>query len=149
MTKSYITDLNTIRKELKNFEEIEFPYYIKPSTYIKYITAIDNEEVFSKGGEFVKLGHEKIFLSNGPHKWYVPIKIRDDNNNIIYESKFFIKEEKNNNDKEYENLKKIIKTQQDVINKMTKNIENTNKELIKCKQLNKKYENIFKKLKSS
>ena len=149
MTKSYIKDINIIRKELKNYEEIEFPYYIKPNTYIKYITAIDNEEVFSKGGEFVKLGHEKIFLSNGPHKWYVPIKIRDDNNNIIYESKFFIKEDNNKNDKEYENLKKIIKTQQDVINKMTKNIENTNKELIKSKQLNKKYENIFKKLKSS
>ena len=149
MTKSYIKDINIIRKELKNYEEIEFPYYIKPNTYIKYITAIDNEEVFSKGGEFVKLGHEKIFLSNGPHKWYVPIKIRDDNNNIIYESKFFIKEDNNKNDKEHENLKKIIKTQQDVINKMIKNIENTNKELIKSKQLNKKYENIFKKLKSS
>lgn len=149
MTKSYIKDINIIRKELKNYEEIEFPYYIKPNTNIKYITAIDNEEVFSKGGEFVKLGHEKIFLSNGPHKWYVPIKIRDDDNNIIYESKFFIKEENNKKDNEYENLKKIIKTQQDVINKMTINIENTNKELIKSKKLNKKYEDIFKKLKSS
>ena len=103
---------------------------------------------FSKGGCFVRLGNEKIFLRNGPHNWQVPIKIRDDDSNIIYESKFFIKEEKKKGNEDTEKLKKIIKAQQDVINKMTKNIENLNKDYNKLKITNKKYEEIFKKLKS-
>ena len=148
MTKSYITDINTIRKELIGFEEIELPHIFKEDVLIKYITAIDNEEVFSKGGKFVRLGNEKIFLRNGPHSWYVPIKIRDDDSNVIYESKFFIKVEKKKENEEAEKLKKIIKAQQDVINKMTKNIENLNKDYNKLKISNKKYEEIFKKLKS-
>jgi hypothetical protein len=148
MTKSYITDIDTIRKELIGFDEIEMPYIFKEDVLIKYITAIDNQEVFSKGGCFVRLGNEKIFLRNGPHNWQVPIKIRDDDSNIIYESKFFIKEEKKKGNEDTEKLKKIIKAQQDVINKMTKNIENLNKDYNKLKITNKKYEEIFKKLKS-
>ena len=148
MTKSYITDIDTIRNELIGFEEIEMPYIFKEDVLIKYITAIDNQEVFSKGGCFVRLGNEKIFLRNGPHNWQVPIKIRDDDSNIIYESKFFIKEDKKKGNEDTEKLKKIIKAQQDVINKMTKNIENLNKDYNKLKITNKKYEEIFKKLKS-
>ena len=148
MTKSYITDIDTIRKELIGFVEIDMPYIFKEDVLIKYITAIDNQEVFSKGGCFVRLGNEKIFLRNGPHNWQVPIKIRDDDSNIIYESKFFIKEEKKKGNEDTEKLKKIIKAQQDVINKMTKNIENLNKDYNKLKITNKKYEEIFKKLKS-
>jgi|TARA_B110001469_G_scaffold105374_1_gene104695 hypothetical protein len=148
MTKSYITDIDTIRKELIGFDEIDMPYIFKEDVLIKYITAVDNQEVFSKGGCFVRLGNEKIFLRNGPHNWYVPIKIRDNDSNIIYESKFFIKEEKKKGNEDTEKLKKIIKAQQDVINKMTKNIENLNKDYNKLKITNKKYEEIFKKLKS-
>lgn len=146
--KSYITDINTINKELKQFEEIEIPYILKNGTKIKYITAINNEEVFSNGGEFVKMGNERIFLRNGPYIWSVPTKLRDNNSNIIYKSRFFIKNIKNAN-KEIIKLQQIINAQQKVIKKMTKNIENLNIELNNSKKKNIEYEKYINKIKNN
>ena len=138
-----ITNISTIQKELNNYEQIDIPYIFTPNTKIKYITLDDstNEEKFYIGGDFIKMANQKIILQNGPAIWSVPIKIRDDNNNIIYESKFFIKKKINHNKNKKEiELEKIIKTQQKVIEKMTITIK---EDKIKIQ----KYENIIKKLK--
>jgi hypothetical protein len=133
-------DINLIKKSLKNHIEIEFPYTFKLNEKVKYITLVNDEELFFNGGEFVKMGSEKINLRNGPNSWYVPIKIRDNNNNIIYRSRFFVNNNNNNNNinKSEEYLKKIIVSQQKIIEKMTETIKN---DKLKIQQ----YEKLLKK----
>jgi len=133
-------DINFIKNSLKNYTEIEFPYTFKLNQKIKYITLVDDEELFYTGGEYVKMGLEKINLRNGPNSWYIPTKIRDNNNNIIYRSRFFInnKEDNNNDNKSEEHLKKIIINQQKIIEKMTQTIKN---DKLKIQQ----YEKLLKK----
>ena len=116
-----LKDIILIKKELEGFEEIEFPYPLKPGIIVKYITAKDDEESFFTGGKFVKMGNEKIYLTNGGPNWTVPIKVRDDECNIQYESRFFIpeKEEEEEIDKETKELHDTIEFQQSVIEKLT------------------------------
>ena len=136
-----IKDINTIKKELIDYNQVEMPYKFKPNTRIKYITIENNEEYFFTGGKYLRIGNEKIFLQNGPLTWAVPIKIRDDENNILYESKFFIPKNENEiKSKEIIELEKIIKSQQKVIDKMTNTIK---EDKIKIH----KYENLIKNFK--
>ena len=126
-----LQDIILIKKELEGFEEIEFPYPLKPGIIVKYITARNDEETFFIGGKFVKMGNEKIYLSNGGPNWTVPIKVRDDECNIQYESRFFIPSKEDVKPKEVIELEKIIKAQQDVLEKMTETIKNDKIQLSK------------------
>lgn len=146
MARSHITDITIINKELKGYEQIEMPFNFKKDTYIKYITALNNEEVFSTGGKFLKYGNDKIYLQNGSFTWSVNTKLRDNNSNIIYKSKFFIPKKSTKKDIEKINLEQIIISQQKVINKMTNNIENLNKDINNKNNIIKKYENLIKSL---
>ena len=119
-----LQDINLIRKELEGFEEIEFPYPLRPGIIVKYITAKNDEESFFIGGKFVKMGNEKVYLSNGGPNWTVPTKVRDNECNIQYESRFFIPSVEDVKPKKVIELEKIIKAQQDVIEKMTETIKN-------------------------
>jgi len=141
-----ITDISIIQKELKEYEQVDMPYIFTPNTRIKYITLEEstNSESFFTGGEYSRIGNERIILQNGPAIWSVPIKIRDDNNNIIYKSKFFVP--KNDivdlqKSKDIKELEKIIKAQQMVIEKMTKTIK---EDKIKLQ----KYEIVIQKLRN-
>jgi len=131
-----INDINTIRKELKGYDEVEMPFDFKIGTHIKYITIKDNVESFYIGGKYVKMGNEKIVLSNGGSNKYIPTIIRDNNCKIIYSSRFFIP---NLDEKEELSVKtqmyyeKIIKSQQRVIDKMTEIIQKDKLELQKYK----------------
>lgn len=116
MNQEYI---KYIQNELKNCEEITPPFNIKPKQRIKYITRSNGVEKFFTGGNFVKLGNERIVLSKGNSQWSFPTKIRDDNNNIIYTSRIFIEHSDTNcDDKLYEYIE-TIKAQQLVIEKLT------------------------------
>lgn len=127
-------DIKHIQKSLKNYIEVSMPYTFKRNEKIKYITNKNGEELFYEGGEYVKMGNEKINLRNGSNTWYVPTKIRDNNNNVIYTSRFFVNI---SNDKKIDNniqeYIKIINTQQKVIEKLTLALKNTQKELNKHK----------------
>ena len=136
-----LQDIILIKRELEGFEEIEFPYPLRPGIIVKYITAKDDEESFFTGGKFVKMGNEKIYLTNGGPNWTVPIKVRDDECNIQYESRFFIPSKEDVKPKEVIELEKIIKAQQDVIEKMTETIKNDKIQLSK-------YVSIITKLKN-
>ena len=92
----------------------------------------------------IKIGNELIFLQNGPSNWSFRTKLRDDDNNIYYNSRIFVEK---NDDKEItldnKDIKKLndtILAQQKVIERMTKTIKN---DKIKIQ----KYENYIKNIK--
>lgn len=147
-----IQNIETIKKELKNHIEIDITYPIVPGTIVKYITLNgDDAESFYLGGEFVKKGYEKIFLRKGNLTWAVKTKYRDDENYTFYNSRFFInedkikeKKEKQNEEKDYE---KIIKSQQHVIDKLSKELVKYQKMLSTKNTQLQKQELIIKNLK--
>ena len=114
-----LKDINKIRKELQGYEEVEMPFDFKQGTHIKYITLIDDEEAFFTGGNYVKLGMDRIYFTTGGPNWSIPIKIRDDNSNVIYTSRFFAPIHNKVVPKDITHLKKVIESQQSVIDKMT------------------------------
>ena len=90
------------------------------------------------------MGNERVILQNGPSIWSVPVRVRDDNNDIIYESKFFVPKDDTvdiEKTKDVKELEKTIQAQQMVIEKMTATIRNDKIKL-------QKYENIIQKLRN-
>ena len=132
-----IKDINTIRLELKGYDEVVMPFDFKIGTHIKYITIKDSVESFYTGGKFVKMANEKVILSNGGPNRYVPTVIRDNNCKILYNSRFFIpnleEDEEELSEKTKQHYEKIIETQQRVIDKMTEIIRKDKIELQKYK----------------
>ena len=130
-----IKDISEIKKHLKDCVEIELPYPFEKEVYIKYITLKDKEELFYLGGKFIRLLNDKILLSNGGKSWTVPIHMKDKKGEIIYKSRFFV--EKNFNDEkdteEVIELKSIIKTQQNIIDKMSNSLKIKSEENEKMK----------------
>ena len=141
-----ITNISTIQRELRGYEQVDMPYTFTPKTKIKYITLEEstNSEGFFVGGEYSRMGNERIILQNGPSIWSVPVRVRDDNNDIIYESKFFVPKDDTidiDKSKDVKELEKTIKAQQMVIEKMTATIKSDKIKL-------QKYENIIQKLRN-
>ena len=141
-----ITNISTIQKELRGYEQVDMPYTFTPKTKIKYITLEEstNSEGFFVGGEYSRMGNERVILQNGPSIWSVPVRVRDDNNDIIYESKFFVPKDDIvdiEKTKDVKELEKTIRAQQMVIEKMTATIRNDKIKL-------QKYENIIQKLRN-
>ena len=141
-----ITNISTIQKELRGYEQVDMPYTFTPETKIKYITLEEstNSEGFFVGGEYSRMGNERVILQNGPSIWSVPVRVRDDNNDIIYESKFFVPKDDTvdiEKTKDVKELEKTIRAQQMVIEKMTTTIRNDKIKL-------QKYENIIQKLRN-
>ena len=140
------TNISTIQQELRGYEQVDMPYTFTPKTKIKYITLEEstNSEGFFVGGGYLRMGNERVVLQNGPSIWSVPVRVRDDNNDIIYESKFFVPKDDTvdiEKTKDVKELEKTIKAQQMVIEKMTATIRNDKIKL-------QKYENIIQKLRN-
>lgn len=112
-----IKDINIIKKELINYIEITDVYDLTINDNIKYITLKDNSESFYLGGKYIKMGENKIFIYNAGNTWGVPIQIKDNNCNIIYNTRFFV-EDKQHSNEEIDKLKLIIKKQKILINKL-------------------------------
>ena len=135
-------NIKIIKQELKNCFEVKMPYNFKKGDSIKYITLVDNSEMFYFGGNFVKFGNDLIFLEYKNVQWAFKLKIKDDNNNVIYKSKIFLeKKEDKNKDKSIDELKEIIESQQKVIDKMSVYLK-------KYQNENEKYKQAMQKLKS-
>jgi hypothetical protein len=114
------TDISIIRQELINFQEVKDPFKIKPSTAVKYITLKNDSERFYTGGKMCFCKDNKIILKNISGKeWIVPVTVNHNNN--IYKSHFYIPINDKNVIKKTEDseFKKIIETQQRVIDKMS------------------------------
>ena len=101
-----------------SFEMIEC---IRGGGLNKYLTIKDNQEYLYKGGKFSRFGNDCLILTNGSNNWSVKKYVKDKDGNILYSSKFFIptKEEDYNCSNDIKELKSIIKTQQDIINKLS------------------------------
>ena len=60
-----IKDINLIRKELENHEEIDLPCEIDKNIHIKYISRNKKgEDSFYNGGKFICYGNNCIVLKN-------------------------------------------------------------------------------------
>ena len=130
-----IKDISEIKKHLKECVEIELPYPFEKEVYIKYITLKDKEESFYLGGKYIRLLNDKILLSNGGKSWTVPINVKDKKGEIIYRSRFFVEKgfEKDKDTEEVIELKSIIKSQQDIIDKISNSLKIKSEENDKMK----------------
>ena len=119
-----IKDKNVIKELLKEHVEVELPYPFKEGVMIKYFTMKDGEQFFSTGGRFVRMLNKKILLQNSGKSWTVPVEICDKKGDIIYKSRFFVhKDFEKENDKKISELESIIKSQQDIIKKLSQQVK--------------------------
>ena len=121
-----ITDINRIKEELKGFSQIEFPYNINKGCLVKYLTIKDNNEYFYLGGTFLRYGNDSLILTNSNQTWAVKKYIKDKVGNILYRSKFFVPNDDSVDSKEVKELKSIIKTQQNIIDKLAERLKQMN-----------------------
>lgn len=131
-----IKDLSIIRKELDGYEEVILPFEFTRGCTIKYITLKkknkEEEESFYTGGEFVNMGNDCVILKKGHRTWQVPCCKRNKDGSIRYSTRFFVKgEEEEKCDEKVEELKDIIKYQQNIIDKLGEKLKEL--ELIKYK----------------
>jgi len=139
-------DISEIKKELLGFEEIELPYQLTPNCYIKYITLKDDEEFFFTGGHFVRMGFDKMIIRKNKKITQVPTIYKNPCGQILYRTRFFLLEEEKECLKDKKELEKIIKVQQDVIEKMTQKLEKSITLLTEEKEKNVKYENYIREI---
>ena len=97
----------------------------------------DEEETFYTGGKFIRLLNDKIVLSNAGKSWTVPINIKNKGGDIIYKSRFFVDKHFNveKDSEEVLELKSIIGSQQDIIDKMSKSLKFKSEENEKMKSI--------------
>ena len=119
-----IKDIKVIKKLLEDHVEVEIPYPFKEGVEIKYMTMKDGEQFFSTGGRFVRMLDRKILLQNSGKSWTVSVDICDKKGDIIYKSRFFVhKDFEKENDKKISELESIIKSQQDIIKKLSQQVK--------------------------
>ena len=137
-------DISDIKKELIGFEEIELPCQLTPNCYIKYITLKDDEEFFFTGGNFVRMGFDKMILKKDKEIKSVPTTYKNPCGEILYRTRFFLLEGEEECLKDKKELEKIINTQQDIIEKMTLKLEKSITLLTEEKEKVKKYEQYIR-----
>ena len=73
----------------------------------------------------MRLLNDKILLSNGGRSWSVPINVKDKKGEIIYKSRFFVDKgfDEEKDTEEVIELKSIIKSQQDIIDKISNSLK--------------------------
>ena len=119
-----ITDIKVIKGLLEDHVEVELPYPLKENTMIKYISLKDGEQFFSNGGRFVRMLNHKMLLCNSGRSWAVPTDICNPKGDIIYKSRFFVhKDFEKEDNKRVTELESVIKSQQDVIKKLSQQVK--------------------------
>lgn len=115
-------DLDFIKKNLKNCEEIDSYQDLELGKHIKYITIKGNDEYFYTGGIYKRLGDNKIFLKHGGRSWSVPLTYKNKEGEIIYKTRLF-NQVNNCSSKEIDEYKKIIYNQQQIIETLNKQLK--------------------------
>ena len=142
------TNISTIKNELKGFEEVEIPYIFIKGEPVKYITMKLDEELFYIGGNFVRMGNERIVINNGGSQWSFRTRLRNNNNDITYHSRIFVKKDYISDDSiEIKEYQKIVETQQKIINTLSRNFKTYEKKLVKEMETNEKLKQIILNLK--
>jgi len=142
-----ITDIDTIKKELENFSQIEFPYDIKIDCHVKYLTIKDKQEYFYKGGKYVGMTDNMIILQTEKTKVFVPLTIKHPNGTILYKTRLFVVDDESDiSSKEKTHYESIIHNQQSIIETMTQKIKQLTEQLQQINQKQIKYETVIQKL---
>ena len=128
-------DISIIKKELQGHLELEYPFEFPKDCHLKYITLKNNEEFFYQGGQFINMGFDKIILEHKKRTWSVPTVFRNKEGNILYKTRFFIKKDthKHEDKQSNEELQKIIKNQQMIIDKMSHSIKKYETQILNYK----------------
>lgn len=118
-------DISYIKKELKVCEEVDSIYDLKIGQHVKYITVKEGDEFFYEGGKYVKMGDNKIILKVGSKYEYIPLIHHNKEGYTVYRTRLFLVDPEKviqggggNNTTSSEEYEKIIKTQQEIIEKM-------------------------------
>ena len=125
-----IKDMAIIRQELIGFSEVEMPYDFQKDCHIKYVTRMNEDEVFNIGGKFIGRCNDMMIIHASGSQRRVPVCIRDKKGNVTYESRFFIPdnrstddEQKDDEDDEDDEQKNIITYQQSIIEKLIERVK--------------------------
>ena len=118
-------DLTYIRNKLKTCEEVDSPFDIKIGQTVRYITLKNGEEYFFDGGEYIKMGDNKITLKVNSNYEHIQLVHHNKDGYTVYRSRLFVENSENMkgggtvfSKKDATEYEKIIKTQQDIIEKM-------------------------------
>lgn len=115
-------DLKYIKQCLESCEEVDSPYELTKNCYVQYITLNDHEEYFFKGGDYQKMGDNRIILKKNNKIINVPLEYLDKEGNVLYKTRLFMKKSELETSSEKE-LRKIIKSQQRIIEKLTEQLK--------------------------
>tara|TARA_B110000967_G_C18593849_1_gene415836 strand:+ start:117 stop:665 length:549 start_codon:yes stop_codon:yes gene_type:complete len=123
-----IKDMAIIRKELIGFSEVEMPYDFQKDCHIKYVTRMNEDEVFNIGGKFIGRCNDMMIIHASGSQRRVPICIRDKEGNVKYESRFFIPDNRTTDDEQKDDQdddekNDIIMYQQSIIEKLIERIK--------------------------
>ena len=131
-------DLTYIRNEIKNCEEVDSPFDIKIGQTVKYITLKNGEEYFFDGGEYIKMADNKIVLKVNSNYEHVQLVHHNKDGYTVYRSRLFVVKSENMkgggticSKKDATEYEKIIKTQQEIIEKMNIQMKKQHKLILK------------------
>jgi hypothetical protein len=114
-------DIETIKKKLKDYEEITDVFDLKYMSDIKYITLTkDGDEKFFDGGKYIRMGDNKILIKKGYISVNIPIEYRLKDGQVYYKTRFFMKEHLQMTQNNFNELLEVVESQQQVINKLFK-----------------------------
>ena len=142
-------DLTYIRDQLKDHYEIDTPFELKKNENVKVITLEKDEEYFYSGKYQRMLDNYIIIIQKEGKSKKIQLNYYHKNGEIYYKSRLFIYD--NNSDceiskKERKEYEEIIKTQQRIIDKMSKENIKYRDIINKLHEKNMKYESKIKQL---
>ena len=126
-------DLNYIKRELENCEEIEDLFELKKGDIVKYITLDKGSEFFYDGGEYIQMIDNAVCIQCGKTIKNVTINYFNKEGKPLYNSRFFLQVKDCIDKKEIIEYEKVIKNQQKIIEVLTKENKGLEKELKKYK----------------
>ena len=119
-------DINYIKKQLINCEEVNSPFDLKVGDHVKYITINEDEgrEYYYDGGKYKGMGNNEIIIMEGGRRKKVPITIINNLGEILYSTRFFLDDNSQCTEYSASEYEKIIKNQQKIIEILTRKVKN-------------------------
>ena len=113
-------DIEYIKAQIKNCEELEDLFELKRGDKVKYITLVKGSEYFYDGGEYVKMIDNAVCIKCNGKIENVTISYFTKEGKPLYNSRFFVENVECISKKDVLEYEKIIKNQQKIIEVLTK-----------------------------
>lgn len=124
-------DLEYIKAEIENCEELEDLFELKRGDKVKYITLVKGSEYFYDGGEYIRMIDNAVCIQCGNKTENVTISYFNKEGKPLYKSRFFVVTKECIDKKQIVEYEKIIKNQQKIIEILTKKNKALEKEIKK------------------